>query len=91
MLNNYTPTVPVPNDSSHAYTDGWTYGDWWVSKGGSVYADAATDWSDEKAAGFWDRLLHERNKSRQVGCEGDDGLLRIHLESETCDVCKNHT
>lgn len=23
----------------------------------------------------------------QVGCEGDDGLLRIHSESETCDVC----
>jgi hypothetical protein len=23
----------------------------------------------------------------QVGCEGTDGLLRIHAESETCDVC----
>lgn len=24
---------------------------------------------------------------RKVGCEGDDGLLRVHAESETCDVC----
>lgn len=24
---------------------------------------------------------------QRVGCEGDDGLLRIHSESETCDVC----
>ncbi|MFD0669682.1 hypothetical protein ACT80S_18335 [Ramlibacter sp. MAHUQ-53] len=24
----------------------------------------------------------------QVGCEGEDGFLRIHPESEFCDVCK---
>ena len=26
--------------------------------------------------------------AQQVGCEGEDGLLRIHAESETCDVCE---
>ena len=25
----------------------------------------------------------------QVGCEGDDGLLRIHRTNETCDVCSS--
>lgn len=25
----------------------------------------------------------------KVGCEGEDGLIRTHLESETCDVCKD--
>ncbi len=29
-------------------------------------------------------------KEPQVGCEGSDGLLRIHAESETCDVCRAH-
>lgn len=29
-------------------------------------------------------------KELQVGCEGSDGLLRIHAESETCDVCRAH-
>lgn len=23
----------------------------------------------------------------KVGCEGADGLLRVHAENETCDVC----
>lgn len=27
----------------------------------------------------------------KVGCEGDDGLLRVHNESETCDVCTHST
>ncbi len=53
---NYTPSLPVPNDSSQLYADGWTYGDWWLSRDGSVYADAGEDWHDEKAIGFWDRL-----------------------------------
>lgn len=26
-------------------------------------------------------------RERLVGCEGKDGLLRTHRESETCDVC----
>lgn len=25
---------------------------------------------------------------RQVGCEDSDGLLHLHPESETCEVCK---
>jgi hypothetical protein len=29
----------------------------------------------------------QRTKDGEVGCEGNDGLLRIHPESETCDVC----
>ncbi len=91
MLTNYTPSVSVPNDSSQHYADGWTYGDWWLSKGGSVYADAGAGWHDEKAAGFWDRLALARKQTRKVGCEGDDGLLRIHLESDTCEVCKPRT
>lgn len=28
-----------------------------------------------------------RAQERKVGCEGDDGLIRAHKESETCDVC----
>lgn len=64
MLTNYTPTVSVPNDSSQGYADGWTYGDWWINTGGSLYADAGTSWPDDKAVGFWDRLSHAR-KDRQ--------------------------
>jgi hypothetical protein len=36
-----------------------------------------------------DDVLDERHP-RKVGCEGADGLLRVHLESETCDVCAPH-
>lgn len=31
--------------------------------------------------------LGTKASDMRVGCEGDDGLLRIHKESETCDVC----
>lgn len=24
---------------------------------------------------------------RRVGCEGEDGLLRVHAEADSCDVC----
>lgn len=27
-------------------------------------------------------------RERKVACEGDDGLLRIHREAETCEVCR---
>lgn len=29
----------------------------------------------------------ERGSEQEVGCERSDGLLHIHPESETCDVC----
>lgn len=28
-----------------------------------------------------------KRATAQVACEGEDGLLRVHLVSETCDVC----
>lgn len=28
---------------------------------------------------------------KKVGCEGDDGLLRVHSETATCDVCEKRT
>ena len=34
------------------------------------------------------REQREGAPERKVGCEGSDGLLRVHAESETCDVCK---
>ena len=30
-----------------------------------------------------------KQSKRRVGCEGTDGVLRVHFESETCDVCKD--
>jgi hypothetical protein len=29
----------------------------------------------------------EPTQEQQVGCEGTDGLLRVHNEREVCDVC----
>lgn len=40
-------------------------------------------------AQLWLRQLFslEGGNTNQVGCERDDGLLNIHAESETCEVC----
>jgi hypothetical protein len=39
--------------------------------------------SAELAAG----AARQGGNTSQVGCERDDGLLNIHAESETCEVC----
>ncbi len=39
------------------------------------------------ASGNPDDTTRATTGERQVGCEGEDGLLRTHAESETCDVC----
>jgi hypothetical protein len=68
---------------------------------GRITRDPTTQWSfvetqlytpaqmDEyaRAAVLLDRQQRAAPSAMQVGCEGPDGLLRIHAESETCDVC----
>ncbi len=34
---------------------------------------------------------HIVGANKKVGCEGSDGLLRVHLETEDCDVCRPAT
>lgn len=45
-----------------------------------------------KWAGTLDALIATAQQNAasesQVGCEGQDGLLRVHSAAETCDVCK---
>jgi len=42
----------------------------------------------ETTMGYFKNLAIEmEERMLEVGCEGEDGLLRIHPESETCDVC----
>ena len=47
----------------------------------------------DAAINVWNRradqaATQQAQGERKVGCERDDGLLIIHGESETCDVCK---
>lgn len=53
--------LPVPAGASADYSLGWAYGDWHISKGGALFADAPGVWPEAKAVGFWDRLTAARN------------------------------
>ena len=57
---NRTLAMPIPDDCTDLYASGWAYGDWHVSNGGNLNADAPTDWHEEKVNGFRDRLTAER-------------------------------
>lgn len=39
--------------------------------------------------GYQLQEIHYYGGATSVGCEGTDGVLRVHFESETCDVCKD--
>jgi len=54
MLTDYTPTMPVPSDSSARYGNGWLYADWYLSKGGAADAESPDGWHEEKYEGWWD-------------------------------------
>ncbi|MGI0810815.1 hypothetical protein ACRCPG_19515 [Pseudomonas aeruginosa] len=51
---------PIPDGRSDSYAAGWAFADVHIRKGGSLTADAPTDWHEEKVAGFSDRLATER-------------------------------
>lgn len=51
---------PIPDGRSDRYAAGWAFADVHIRKGGSLTADAPTDWHEEKVAGFSDRLVTER-------------------------------
>jgi hypothetical protein len=72
------PPLPLPD---HAGPNGTgTYFSAWTE---TQVRDA------QRAAVLLDRQQRDKPapSAMQVGCEGTDGLLRIHAESETCDVC----
>ena len=43
--------------------------------------------AEKRAANPTDDWRARTVKPQQVGCEGADGLLRIHSPTDTCDVC----
>ncbi|WP_298150882.1 hypothetical protein [Flavobacterium sp.] len=55
-VKTYSPTVPVPENSSAHYADGWTYADRFVSSGGDPDSGSPDGWHHEKYEGWWDRL-----------------------------------
>lgn len=65
--NNYTPAVPVPDDCSTHYADGWRYADWFLMRGGSIRADSPDGWHDEKYEGWWDRIDEARRLVETLG------------------------
>lgn len=52
---------PIPDGRSDRYASGWAYADGHLRKGGHLNAAAPADWHEEKAAGFSDRLVAERD------------------------------
>lgn len=38
---------------------------------------------------FCNERSYRRKTPLMVGCETDEGLLIVHPEHETCDVCRN--
>lgn len=63
MLTTYTPTMPVPTDSSAHYVNGWLYADWYLLTGGAANADSPDGWHEEKYEGWWDRLAEAKRTS----------------------------
>lgn len=47
---------PVPDDCSDRYAAGWAYADGVIASGGGLDAEAPSDWHEDKAKGFADRL-----------------------------------
>lgn len=50
---------PVPDGCSDRYAAGWANADGFLALGGDMNADPPTDWHEEKAQGFIERLQAE--------------------------------
>jgi hypothetical protein len=55
-----------PGSCTAGYSRGWKYAEWWLSKGGPLKADAPDNWAEDRANGFCDRLVRERNARATV-------------------------
>lgn len=59
------PRDAVPEGGTERYGSGWSYANWWISKGGGLMADPCDNWHNEKANGFCDRLKLERDARQE--------------------------
>ena len=53
--------------------------------------EGAEGWSEDLRRDLDNFHAGRATDSATVGCEGEDGLLRIHPASETCEICATET